>query len=350
MEISKLIDYPEKIENEDQLEELLSCPSEETIKLFKDLEGDIIFLGIAGKIGPSLALMAKRASDVSLVKRRIIGVSRFRDEQEKRHIESFGIETIQGDLLERDFLYSLPKVKNVFFLAGMKFGSEENLSLTWAMNSYLPAMVAEYFKESRIVAYSTGCVYPLVEIKSGGSVESDRPAAIGEYAQSCLGRERMFEYGSIKFGTPVSLIRLNYAVEPRYGVLVDIAQKVKNDIIIDLSMGYFNAIWQGDANNMVLRSIEHSKSPAWVVNITGTQTLSVREIATEFGKMFGRKVRFKGAESTTALLSNSKLACSLFDSPKVNINKVIQWTAHWIEDEKRLLGKPTHFEVRDGKY
>jgi nucleoside-diphosphate-sugar epimerase len=160
----------------------------------------------------------------------------------------------------------------------------------------------------------------------------------------------MFEYGSIKFGTPVSLIRLNYAVEPRYGVLVDIAQKVKNDIIIDLSMGYFNAIWQGDANNMVLRSIEHSKSPAWVVNITGTQTLSVREIATEFGKMFGRKVRFKGAESTTALLSNSKLACSLFDSPKVNINKVIQWTAHWIEDEKRLLGKPTHFEVRDGKY
>jgi len=350
METDSMFEYPEKIASEEELEELLSRPSADTAELFKRLEGDVIFLGIAGKIGPSLARMAKRACDISGVSKRITGVSRFSDESERTQIEKWGIETIQGDLLDRDFLESLPKVKNVFFLAGMKFGSEENLSLTWAMNSYLPALVAEYFKDSRIVAFSTGCVYPLVPVGSGGSKEADRPEPVGEYAQSCLGRERMFEYGSKKYNTQVAIIRLNYAVETRYGVLVDIAAKVKNGWPVDLTMGYFNVIWQGDANNMVLRTIEHSASPPLTLNITGPETLSVRDVALEFGKLFGKEVRFTGKEASTALLSDAQRAFGLFGRPTVPVGKVLEWTARWMEEEKKLLGKPTHFEVRDGKY
>jgi dTDP-4-dehydrorhamnose reductase len=342
--------FPQKITGEKELEELLSLPEKNTVELFKKLDGDIIFLGIAGKIGPSLAHMAKKACSEAGIKKRIYGVSRFRNEEEKKQIESFGIETIRGDLLDEKFLQSLPKAKNVFFLAGMKFGSEENLSLTWAMNTFLPALVAEHFKDSRIVAYSTGCVYSLVPLESGGSVETDKPAPVGEYAQSCLGRERMFEYGSRKNNTPVSLIRLNYAVEPRYGVLVDIALKVKNNIPVDLEMGYFNVIWQGDANNAVLRSIELAGSPATILNISGMETLSVRDVAQEFGKLFETKVRFAGREAPTALLNNPSKAVGLFGKPKVPVNKIIEWTADWIKNENKLLGKPTHFEVRDGKY
>lgn len=345
-----MVDYPKKIANEAVLEELLSQPSAETVELFEKLDGDILFLGIAGKIGPSLAHMANRACDEAGLDKRIIGVSRFSNPAEKAQIEKWGIETIQGDLLDRNFFESLPKVKNVFFLAGMKFGSEDNLALTWAMNSYLPALVAEYFKDSRIVAYSTGCVYSLVSVESGGSKETDKPEPVGEYAQSCLGRERMFEYGSRKYGTPVSLIRLNYAVEPRYGVLVDIAAKVKNNLPVDLTMGYFNVIWQGDANNMVLRSIEHVASPAWIVNIAGPETLRVRDVALEFGELFNKEVQFTGNEAETALLSNAEQAFSSFGKPHVSVRQVIEWTARWMEEDKKLLGKPTHFEVRDGKY
>ncbi len=345
-----MIKYPKTIENEQQLEELLSRPSREVIDLFKTLEGDIIFLGIAGKIGPSIARMAKRACEEAGVSKRIIGVSRFSNKQEREHIEGFGIETIQGDLLDYDFIKSLPKVKNVIFLAGMKFGSEDNLSLTWAMNTFVPAMVAGYFKDSRIVAFSTGCVYPLVNIKSGGSLESDRPVALGEYAQSCLGRERMFEYGSLKNGTPVSLIRLNYAVEMRYGVLVDIAMKVKKEELVDLSMGYFNVIWQGDMNRMVIRAFLHCSSPANIINLTGPETLSAREVAIEFGKLFGKTPRFLGNESSTALLSNAKLSNELFGRPQVSPEQIIQWIAYWIGHENKLLNKHTHYDVRDGKY
>ncbi len=322
-----MIDYPEKIETDEQLEELLSRPTDEIVEQFKTLDGDIIFLGIAGKIGPSLAMMAKRACDQAKVKKRFIGVSRFRNREQKAQIESFGIETIQGDLLDRSFLESLPKVKNVIFLAGMKFGSEDNPSLTWAMNSYLPALIAEHFKNSRIVAYSTGCIYPLVPIVSGGSLEIDKPEPVGEYAQSCLGRERMFEYGSKKNNTPIAIIRLNYAVEPRYGVLVDIATKVKDNLPVDLSMGYFNVIWQGDANDMVLRSLEYATSPVRIFNITGEETLSVKVVAKTFGKFFGMKPIFVGEEAKTALLSNSGLATSLFGKPRVPIQKVIEWIA-----------------------
>src|SRR5690554_5232406 len=342
--------FPEKIKDDLELEELLSRPEQPLIDMMGQLDGDIMFLGIAGKIGPSLAHMTKRACDAAGVKKRILGVSRFRNADEKRLIESFGIETIQGDLLDRGFLESLPKVKNIFFLAGMKFGAEGNQALTWAMNSYLPALVADYFNDSRIVAYSTGCVYPLVPVESGGSTETDKPEPVGEYAQSCLGRERMFEYGSAKYNNPVALIRLNYAVEPRYGVLVDVAQKVYNDQPISLEMGYFNAIWQGDANNMVLRSLTYAGTPAWIINITGGEIISVKDVALKFGELFGKKVQFTGQEAPTALLSNSSLSSEIFGTPKVSIDTVIKWTAEWMKDEKRLLGKPTHFEVRDGKY
>lgn len=345
-----MVNYPEKIESESQLEDMLSYPEEETVNFFRRLDGDIIFLGVGGKIGPSLARMAKRACDAAGVKKRILGVSYFQSEEEQKQIESYGIETFHGDLLDESFLASLPKVKNVFFLAGMKFGSVENLPMTWAINSYLPALVAGYFKDSRIVAFSTGCVYPLVPVESGGSIESDEPGPVGEYAMSCLGRERMFEFGSQKNHTPVALIRLNYAVELRYGVLVDIALKVKNNSPVDLSMGHFNVIWQGDANNMILRSIEHTSSPAWIVNITSPEILSVREVALEFGKLFGTEVRFTGEEAPTALLSNPKRATSLFGAPKVPISRIIQWIAYWIKENKKILGKPTHFEVRNGRY
>lgn len=345
-----MIEFPNKIASEEELDELMSRPTAEAVELFGRLDGDIIFLGIAGKIGPSLARMAKRACDAAGVQKRIIGVSRFRSAEEIKNIERFGIEIIRGDLLDRDFISSLPKVKNVFFLAGMKFGSEDNLALTWAINSYLPALVAEHFKDSRIVAFSTSCVYPLTPVSLGGSKETDNPMPVGEYSQSCLGRERMFEYGSKKYNTPVSLIRLSYSVEPRYGVLVDIATKVKNEETIDLTMGYFNVIWQGDSNDVVLRSIDVAESPARVINITGEDVLHVREVAIEFGKLFGVEPKFAGKEAPTALLVNSQEAYNLFGRPKVPIAQVIKWSAEWLKDDKRLLGKPTHFEVRDGKY
>jgi nucleoside-diphosphate-sugar epimerase len=242
----------------------------------------------------------------------------------------------------------VPRCRNVIFLAGMKFGAIDNLPVTWAINSYLPALAADHFRDSRIVAFSTGCVYPLVPVNTGGSIETDLPVAVGEYAQSCLGRERMFEYGSNRYGTEVALIRLNYSVEMRYGVLIDIALKVKNNQPVNLTMGYFNMIWQGDVNDFVLRSLEHVKSPAKILNITGPEILSVREVASEFGKLFGMKPHFEGSESETALLNNSSEAYRLFGRPKVPVDLVIKWSADWLKDGGRLLGKPTHFEVRDG--
>ncbi len=342
--------YPETIENTKKLDEFLSKPTSEVIETMKRIKGDIIFLGIAGKIGPSLARMAKRACDLGGIKKRIIGVSIFNSEHQKQELENDGIEVIEGDLLDRSFLSGLPSVKNVVYLVGLKFGSEDNLPLLWAINSYLPALIGERFKNSRIIAYSTGCVYPLVLVESGGSLETDRANPVGEYAQSCLGRERMFEYGSVKYGTKTLLIRLNYAVEMRYGVLVDIARKVKNNIPIDLTMGYFNVIWQGDANAQVLQSLEHCESPAKILNITGNDILSVKSIANRFAKLFNKKVVFSGLEANTALLSNAAKSHELFGKPLVDIDQMITWIADWISHDRELLDKPTHFEVRNGKY
>lgn len=339
-----------KFKDETQLEDYLSEPNNDVIEMFKTLKGDILFLGIAGKIGPSLALMAKRACERAGVEKKIYGVSRFSSSNEREHLEQLGIQTIKGDLLDREFLESLPKVENVFFLAGMKFGAEGNPSLTWAMNTFLPGLVAENFKTSRIVAYSTGCVYPLVTPESGGSKEVDNPDPVGEYAQSCLGRERMFEYGAKKNNTPTLLFRLNYAVEPRYGVLVDIAQQVRDNETIDLSMGYFNVIWQGDANNVALLSLKHTESPANFLNISGPEIMSVRQTAEEFGKLFGVTPKFSGNEAPSALLTDSSKAYSIMGEPKVSMETLIRWVGHWVLEEKRSLSKPTRFEVRDGKY
>ncbi len=343
-------EYPNQIADKALLEDLLSTPTAEAVKMFSDLEGDIMFLGIGGKIGPTLAKMAKRACDKAGVKKRIYGISLFESDEQRKQIADMGIETIHGDLLDKDFIKGLPKVRNVFFLAGMKFGSEENISLTWAVNAYMPALVADHFKGSNIVAFSTGCVYPLVPVESGGSLESDPPVPVGEYAQSCLGRERMFEYGSKQHQTKVCLIRLNYSVELRYGVLVDIAMKVKKQEAIDLSMGYFNVIWQGDVNDVVLRSLAICDSPAKILNITGEEILSVHEVALEFGKLFNVTPEFVNEEAKTALLNNSEQAFSLFGRPKVSTSQIIKWIADWISEERETLGKPTHYEVRDGKY
>ncbi|PID91189.1 MAG: epimerase [Bacteroidetes bacterium] len=345
-----MLNYPEKINNKSELKALLSQPGEELIKMFRELDGDIIFLGIGGKIGPSLGMMAVRACKLAGVQKRFYGVSLFESEQERKEIEALGIETLDGDLLDTGFVKSLPRVKNVFFLAGMKFGSEGQLPLTWAVNSFLPALVAEHFRDSRIVAFSTGCVYPMVPVESGGSLETDGPLPNGEYAQSCLGRERMFEYGSWKYQTKVCLIRLNYSVELRYGVLVDIATKVKNQEAIDLSMGYFNVIWQGDVNDMVLRSLNLCESPAMILNITGEETLSVKQVALEFGRLFKLKPVFLNEEADSALLNNSGKAYRLLGKPKLGTGQIIKWIAAWLSEDGETLGKPTHYEVRDGKY
>ena len=342
--------YPENFANEEQLEEALSRPTDALIRVMKTLEGNIIFLGVAGKMGVSMARMAKRACIEAGVVKRLIGVSRFSDPEQKSFLEESGIETIKGDLLDMDFINSLPEEKNVFYLAGMKFGTEGNESFTWAMNSYLPGLVVEKFKNSRIVAFSTGCVYPLIKINSGGSKESDVPNPVGEYSQSCLGRERLFEFGSIKNNTPVILIRLNYAVEMRYGVLVDIATKVQNQETIDLTMGYANVIWQGDANDMILRTIEYCESPANHLNISGAEVISVAKIANQFGEIMGKDVNLTGVEADSALLVNVSQGHKLLGKPIVDLEQVVKWTADWISNDHRLLGKATHFEVRDGKF
>ncbi|WP_051638231.1 NAD-dependent epimerase/dehydratase family protein [Maribacter sp. Hel_I_7] len=342
--------YPEVFKNEEELEEAISRPTLSVVNMMKELKGDIIFLGVSGKMGISMAHMAKRACDLAGVTKRIIGVSRFSQAANKDYLESLGIETIAGDLVSQDFIKSLPDVDNVIYLAGTKFGTQGNEPYTWIMNSFIPGLVVEQYKTSRIVALSTGCVYPLVDVNSGGSLESDQALPVGEYAQSCLGRERLFQYGSMENKTPISLIRLNYAVEMRYGVLVDIALKVKNNKPVDVTMGYANVIWQGDANAFILRSLLMCESPAKILNITGLETISVKDVAIEFGQLMGKEVVVTGEEDDVALLSNSSLITKEMGSPEVSADEVIKWTADWVKAGKSVHGKPTHFEVKDGKY
>ncbi|WP_051941890.1 NAD-dependent epimerase/dehydratase family protein [Maribacter forsetii] len=342
--------YPEVFKNEEELEEAISRPTLSVVNMMKELKGDIIFLGVSGKMGISMAHMAKKACDLAGVTKRIIGVSRFSQAANKDYLESLGIETIAGDLVNQGFIKGLPDVENVIYLAGTKFGTQGNEPYTWVMNSFIPGLVVEQFKKSRIVALSTGCVYPLVDVNSGGSLESDQALPVGEYAQSCLGRERLFQYGSMENKTPISLIRLNYAVEMRYGVLVDIALKVKNNKPVDVTMGYANVIWQGDANAFILRSLSMCESPAKILNITGLETISVKDVATKFGQLMHKEVVFTGEEDDLALLSNSSLIAKEMGGPEVSTDEVIKWTADWVNTEKSVHGKPTHFEVKDGKY
>jgi nucleoside-diphosphate-sugar epimerase len=318
--------------------------------MMSELEGDIILLGAGGKIGPSLARMARRAVEISGVARRVIAVSRFSAAQEEASLLADGIETIRCDLLDEAAVMRLPAVRNVIYLAGLKFGSAGRAAETWAMNTWLPGIVCKRFRESRIVAYSTGGVYGHTPVTGGGSRETDLPEPVGEYSMSCLGRERIFEYFSTAFGIPTALIRLFYACEVRYGVLVDIAQKVWAEEPIDLAMGYFNTIWQGDNNAMTLLALAQCGTPATVLNVTGPELLSVREVATEMGRMLGREPRFQGSELATSCLGDTARAQELFGRPRVPAEQVMEWAVEWVRRGNVSHGKPTHFEVRDGRY
>jgi nucleoside-diphosphate-sugar epimerase len=312
------------------------------------LKGDIILLGAGGKIGPSLARMAKRATDLAGVKRRIIGVSRFSAEDEMESLASHGVEAIRCDLMDESALSKLPSADNVIYLAGLKFGSSERAAETWAMNTYLPGPVCRKFSSSRIVAYSTGAVYGLGPVT--GSLEVDAPEPVGEYAMSCLGRERVFEYFSRISKIPMTLIRLFYACELRYGVVVDLARKIMAEVPIDLAMGYFNIIWQGDNNAMTLLALEHAASPPLVLNITGSERLSIREVASEMGRSLGKQPLFRGTEQSTTCLGDASKAHQLFGTPRVSAAQLIDWVVDWVRQGNPYLDRPTHFEVRDGRY
>jgi hypothetical protein len=340
-----------KIKTESELEDLLSRPDEATASAIAALDGDLLILGASGKMGPSLARLARRAIDQAGVKKRVIAVARFTNDRLLSEFAAQGIEAIASDLLDRGSLDQLPDIENVIFMAARKFGTSGEEHLTWAMNTYLPGLVAERYRDSRIVTFSTGNVYPLRQLVDGGAVETTAVAPVGEYAQSALGRERMFEYGSMRWHTPVVILRLNYAVELRYGVLVDIGRSVFERRPIDLGMPRVNVIWQRDANSWCLRSFAHCQSPPLVLNITGPETLSVRELALEFGQHFGVEPTFvSSGEGHTALLSDARKARGLFGSSTVQPKEMIEWIANWIRDGGSMLNKPTHFQTRDGKF
>ena len=340
----------ERIDDVDRLEDLLSEPTPEVISSLGRLSGDIMVLGAGGKMGPTLARMAGRALDAGSSRGRVIAVSRFSNPRERERLETQGVETVGCDLLDLQALEELPEVPTVIYMVGMKFGSTGNEARTWAVNAYLPAMVCRRFSRSRIVAFSTGNVYPMTPVSGGGSSEEDPPGPEGEYAMSCLGRERMFEYFSRTRGTRVSLLRLNYACELRYGVLVDLARKVWERQTIDLTMGHVNVIWQGDANAMALRSVEHCAAPPFVVNIAGPERLSVRRICHELGRLMNRPLNLVGEEAPDALLSDGSRGHERLGRPRVAIERLLGWIADWVMRGGASLDKPTHFQVRDGRF
>lgn len=338
------------IRDENELEELLSRPSEADVAAAAALDGDVMVIGAGGKMGPSLAIRARRAIEKAGAPHRVIAVARFTRAGVLEQLQAAGVEIITADLLEPGAVSQLPDCPNIVFMAAMKFGTVGGEHHTWAMNTYLPGLVAERYRGSRIVSFSSGNVYPLVEAVRGGATEFTPPNPVGEYAQSVLGRERMFEYVSRRYGTPVVLLRLNYANELRYGVLLDIGRKVFERRAVDLRMGAANVIWQGDANSMCLRSFAHTESPPLILNITGPECLSVRHIANEFGRRFGIDPILDGTEEHTALLSNASRALRLFGYPSVTPGQMIEWVAAWIGMGGATLGKPTHFEARDGRF
>ncbi len=342
--------FPISVRGENELEELLTQPSPALADFVPSLSGPLLILGAGGKMGPTLAVLAKRAAEAAGHKLDVIAVSRFSDESSRRWLEAKDVSTVSADLFSRDAVQKLPDAANVIYLVGLKFGTQENPSLTWAANTIIPAHVSERFPKSRLVALSTGNVYPLVPVRGERAKESHSLTPLGEYANAAVARERIFEYFSRKNGISIALIRLSYAMELRYGVLVDIARKVYAGESIDLTSGFFNCIWQGDANEMILRSLALTKSPATAINLTGTSVISVRDVAEQFGKLFDRPAKLVGTEADTALLSNTKLMSQKLGNPPTPMDAVIRWTAGWIKDGGRLLNKSTHFEVRDGKY
>lgn len=341
------IDAPRNV---DELDLLLSTPTPGAVAALSELQGDLMILGVGGKMGPTLARMARRAAELAGAPRRVIGVSRFSDQALRQRLESWGVETVSCDLLDENDVARLPDAPHVISMAGFKFGAEANPSLTWAMNCYLPAIISRRFRHSRIVAFSSGNVYGLVPVASRGSVETDEPRPVGEYAITVLGRERMFDYFSRELAIPMVLLRLNYATELRYGVLVDVGRKVWNNEPIDLSMGYVNVIWQGEANAMSLQSLSEVATPPRVLNIAGPEILRIRDVAERFGGLLKRRVRFAGRESADALLNNASLSYQKLGRPSISAEQIMDWTAAWIRGGGASLHKPTHFESRDGRF
>jgi nucleoside-diphosphate-sugar epimerase len=340
----------QRIESVDELEDVLSEPTPGLIQDMKRITGDIIVLGAGGKMGPGLARMARRASDAAGTKRRIIGVSRFADPAARHGLNAADVETVSCDLMEPGAVAGLPDAPNVVYMAGTKFGTTGAESATWAQNAYLPGIICARYKGNRITAFSSGNVYPFTKLASGGSVETDEPGPRGEYAWSVLGRERVIQFFSARDATPALLLRLNYSCELRYGVLVDIARRVHEGTPVGLDMGYFNVIWQRDANAVALRSLLHARSPAAILNITGAEVLSVREVAEELARRMGKTVTFSGSESADALLNNSSKAFGLFGKPLTGSAEMMDLVADWVARGGASIGKPTHFDARDGKF
>jgi nucleoside-diphosphate-sugar epimerase len=338
---------PDRFRDAAHLEDVMTTPTPALVSEFGKLPGDLIILGIGGKIGPTLARMARRAAPG----KRVVGVARFSEAGLREKLEAWGIECIEADLLDRAQIDALPKLPNVIFMAGRKFGASGNEDLTWAMNSHVPALVAEAFAGSRIVAYSTGCVYPYVDVHHGGATEetSAKPPP-GAYANSCVAREAMFQYFSRTRGTPGRIIRLNYAIDMRYGVLHDVATRVFRGETIELAMGHVNVIWQGDANAMVLRSLAHCTVPSSPLNVSGPETISIRWLAETFGRRFGRPPSLSGTEASDAWLVSAAQAMKLFGYPSVTLAQMIDWTADWVARGLPSLGKDTHFDTRDGTF
>ena len=334
----------------EQLEEVLSRPAARDCEALAELEGDLLILGVGGKMGPSLAVRAKRAIDGAGLRKRVIGVSRFSDSGLRERLAQAGIEAIRADLLDREALRGLPEAPNVIFMAGRKFGTQGGEHWTWAMNVLLPALVVERYRHSRFVVFSSGNVYPLRKVVEGGADEQVETDPVGEYAQSVRGRERIFEHYANRCGVGSVLLRLNYAVEMRYGVLADIGRKVYQRRPIDVTMGSVNVIWQGDANSVALRSFPLCSCPPAALNLTGPETLSVRGIAERFGRVFGVEPRWEGTEADSALLSDSGKCHRLFGAPAVCAAEAIEWVAEWIRSGGASLDKPTHFEARDGRF
>ncbi len=342
--------YPERIANVEELENLLTVPNAELIEMMKRLPGDIMILGIAGKMGVTMGRLAVNAIQAAGVKKKVFGVARFSHPEDREKLESWGIETIACDLLDQAAVSKLPLVKNIVFMAGRKFGTQGSEAQTWAMNVLAPAYTSEHFRDSRIVAFSTGCVYPLVGVGSCGCTEDVPPSPVGEYSQSCLGRERVFQYYCEKNKTPLLLFRLNYSVDLRYGVLHDIARNIWEGKPVDNTVGYYNVIWQGDANSNALRSLELADTPPAVLNVTGPETASVEKTALLLGELMKKEVTFKGTPGDRCYLNNSARMCRCFGYPSVSLDRMIRWQADWIANGGVSIGKPTHFEVNNGKF